>query len=304
MSISISGWRSELGSEEIYDSLSGMRSLFTARAQSKLSFFVAESIFEFVVEALSGRTIDAPSSSGSVFRLGLSELSEARKIIAERGRKPDADVDFEIVLFPLSGSRGTLLMPFCESKEFVKEAVASVFAKPFGWSNAEDCPSDIPEPEWDERERLWREVLDDFSFSPADAGMTLSLVPSKVRLFWTPEISDVMEAFSSPHLAKARMARRIAENLDFSDFSAGGKTSVSQYLEWRNQVEEGLRPSFHETVETVLHFCPDMSDELLGTSVIDAQSRFNLIYRSLAEKLALCLHTKDLTPAQAKPKRF
>ena len=254
-----------------------IRERLVPEVESCLTVAVAKRMVDEVARSLaSDAWADGTEGKRSLVGVAADDISNARKRLANRERVPEYDVEMSLCVLPLE-SGAALVMPFCERgawKDLARDALGGV---EWGWSDGVDCSEGVSHAEWERRGAEWREALCGFDLAPSEAGNVIVVVPHMYSQWWFPERGDVARAIlSDSELSRESMARRLARDMDFSSYLRGmGKEwSVSAYMGWRDDVEEGLR-DIESIVGKVLPLMPELGADILDKSVED-------IYREMS----------------------
>ena len=140
-------------------------------------------------EAIGAKLTEELEPGGSPWMRAWEHVTgKYRAIYKEGKRDPSYDFDVHVTAFPRHDQ--TLLLFFCEERahpEVFEEWEATPGIEYFGYWNNTDPDEDCPELEWEERGRLWEEVLP-IGAIPAIKGYTTELMGEYGLPFPTAEV--------------------------------------------------------------------------------------------------------------------
>lgn len=192
------------------------RSLLDQHSEETITAFMARNAVHFHDDAFFGMQTEDKELSVTNYSSGFS-LAKQR---LDKNREADADsflpLKFEVVLMPIEadytlatyyGNRDT-------AKLFIQHSEASDYSF---WDNVDE-PEDMSETEWTQREKDWKAALgDQMDLTPAEAGVSLSLISHQYASWWVPESESMADYLKShdeeinPHSRATRLATHLLE---------------------------------------------------------------------------------------------
>jgi hypothetical protein len=143
---------------------------------------------------------------GAIFA-ARDEFQENWRTVYEKGhREPETDVGFEVCVIPKQSR--LLIIGYVENTELWATFQRHMGGKDFWWTNAIDCPSEVPYEEWREREGEWADALSPYKWAPAKAGIAFRVFEG-VQCPWNFEEIDEFNGVELPSFQKRvdRIAR-------------------------------------------------------------------------------------------------
>ena len=111
------------------------------------------------------------------FSTALEEFKARQlKIITKKHRDPEVDFEVSVVLF--RHSKGIFGVYFSENKALSNVLLTLPEVLDFSYWDNSDPPDRLSDTEWMERNAVWKEIFSE-SWSPAEAGLSLTLLPER-----------------------------------------------------------------------------------------------------------------------------
>lgn len=266
-------------------------------ARDKIFKFLSEKAMSVFDETAFGGRHPGDEAGRSSASLAWRDLAEKRSGFLKQQRAPDADCSFEIVLIPLT-SRRSLLLPYCEEREWLKKAQSIFGADDYGYWDGTDRPDELDARQWRKRRADWSKALDGFDAAPGDAGLKANLCSAKFNSWWTPDLDELFPTIqASERFSRFARARRLAESLDLNAYfveqtrddpkpdpdSADMSRFTGIYLDWSSLARGERAPLIDAKAALIEPFIPDPTVQALQTPLGKIHAEFEALRLSLKE---------------------
>jgi hypothetical protein len=201
---------------EIHEMIARWRVVLADQHRADLAALVAGMAADTV-----DRNIIRPerASGGTPYRIAREEIRTRQKeILGSGSRDPEVDFDFELSILPFGGA--VYGMAFCERPRWIDLWMEQGAVDDFSYWNNTDRPDGIAEDEWEERGRIWHDLLLAHpAGTPGMAGFTAQCADRMLQV----SAEDILEALPSFEARVARQARNEAVNAVYVRMKEEGK---------------------------------------------------------------------------------
>lgn len=122
------------------------------------------------------RTISPDLFDEPVMRKVVNETyARQEEVRIKQVRDPSVDFSFEICVYPHNGEFYGQF--FTEQRTLTEMLKKKCYFEDFSYWNNVDEPEGVTKEEWNNRERVWEEILSDSNYIPSRAGFTYEIVP-------------------------------------------------------------------------------------------------------------------------------
>lgn len=290
------------------------RPLLDAKAESIISEKLARAAAEAIMEAMLSESPERikTDEGKNGWEVGAHLHREAIEAHKKGARSSFFDVNFEASLIPIPGATLALMFGDAQLKQIAMEKLG---ATEWGWGDGEDKPSSVSAKEWARRKKEWQLALGkSFDLSPAEAGMSVSLLSNRFKVWWRPDPSQLEPIWGAALEARKRVAKDVAEIWLMRIASKQGllapkkkdgedvmESAMSAWRRGRDLLEGEWKPKFEKISGMIEGMIPPLSEQQLMLPLVEWQKKGEQERLALSEALALEAIAPE--PIASKPKR-
>ena len=209
-----------------------LRNIANEKAEKEMIFLCSKIVQILFEEACLGleSELDVEKSSDQVLSPAsrMYDWLEHQKIKNNKGERNDLVCELDIVFFPMKeGSLKTLAIAY--GPDSLTDLFKSSFkTKEYGYWDNEDKPDELSASDWKMRKREWERALGpQMELTPREAGISICMVSSKFKTWWTPEVSEIVSVLKeesfvakrSDILAKKWVRQRLIKSTSYKTMS-------------------------------------------------------------------------------------